>query len=380
MIAVIAPEISADLSLDESGLGLLSSTFFISFAVAQLPCGIALDRFGTRLTIGVFMWLAVLGTALFSLAENAYMAFAGQVLIGIGCAPIFTGTMLFIGRRYEPSKFAYFTALVIAIGSLGDLMGTTPLALLAEWLGWRYALLGAMLLAGLASICCLLGLKADHQNIDKQTFKFMLKGMASVTRLRGLWPIIPLFLVSYAVLMAIRGLWSGPYLFDVFGLDASSRGNIILAMAIAMGIGTLMLGLLDRFFRRTKWLVMASSILMVIPLLVLAAYPSTGAYFSMWVFVIMGLFGFNYPILMAHCRSFLAPEYHGRGMAFLTALAFAGIALIQSSSGWMMQHTRAMGMAPTEQYQLLFLFLAVVLGLACFVYGFSEADGAAETG
>ncbi len=71
MISVFAPEISADLSLNESGLGLLSSTFFISFAIAQLPGRLTLDRFGTRLTIGVFMWLAVLGTALFSMAANA---------------------------------------------------------------------------------------------------------------------------------------------------------------------------------------------------------------------------------------------------------------------------------------------------------------------
>jgi nitrate/nitrite transporter NarK len=59
MISVIAAEIPTDLSLDESGLGLLSSTFFISPAVAQLPCRLALDRFGTRLNIGIFMWLAV---------------------------------------------------------------------------------------------------------------------------------------------------------------------------------------------------------------------------------------------------------------------------------------------------------------------------------
>lgn len=37
MISVIAPEISSDLALSEGGLGLLSSTFFISFAVAQVP-------------------------------------------------------------------------------------------------------------------------------------------------------------------------------------------------------------------------------------------------------------------------------------------------------------------------------------------------------
>lgn len=43
-------------------------------------------------------------------------------------------------------------------------------------------------------------------------------------------------------------------------------------------------------------------------------------------------------------------------MTFLTVLAFAGIAIIQGSSGWMMQKTDNMGLEPVEQYQLLFFF------------------------
>ncbi|MGC3872463.1 MFS transporter [Halomonas sp. GXIMD04776] len=375
MISVIAPEISADLAIGESGLGLLSSTFFISFAVAQIPSGLALDRLGARLSIGLFMWLAVLGTVLFSMAESSSLAFVGQVLIGVGCAPIFTGTMLFIGRHYSPERFAYFTALVIAIGSTGDLLGTTPLAMVTEWLGWRSALLLVMVLAALAASCCLLGLKPDRPDSVNYSLKVMLRGMARVTTIRGLWPIIPMFLASYAVLMAIRGLWSGPYLAEVFQLDTGERGNIILAMSIALGVGTFMLGVLDRWLQNTRRLVIVTSILTLVPLSLLAIFPSEGPYFAMWCFVAVGLFGFNYPLLMSHCRSFLAPAYHGRGMAFLTAMSFVGVALIQSVSGWMMETADAMQMVPSEQYRLLFILLASALGLATLAYWFSERQG-----
>nr|WP_299240832.1 MFS transporter [uncultured Halomonas sp.] len=375
MIAVIAPEISADLAIGESGLGLLSSTFFISFAVAQIPAGLALDRFGARLSIGLFMWLAVLGTVMFSMAESASLAFAGQVLIGVGCAPIFTGTMLFIGRHYSPERFAYFTALVIAVGSTGDLLGTTPLAMATEWLGWRSALLLVMVLAALAASCCLLGLKPDRPDRVNYSLTVMLRGMAGVTTVRGLWPIIPMFLASYAVLITIRGLWSGPYLAEVFQLDTGERGNIILAMSIALGVGTFMLGALDRWLQNTRRLVIVTSLVTLVPLVLLALYPSVGPYFAMWCFVAVGLFGFNYPLLMSHCRSFLAPAYHGRGMAFLTAMSFVGVALIQSISGWMMELTYGMNMMPSEQYRLLFILLTSALGLATLVYCFSERQG-----
>ncbi|WP_336274994.1 MFS transporter [Vreelandella indica] len=375
MISVIAPEISSDLALSEGGLGLLSSTFFISFAVAQVPSGLALDRLGARLSIALFMWLAVLGTVLFSTASSSSLALVGQVLIGVGCAPIFTGTMLFIGHNFPPDRFTYYTTLIIAVGSIGDLLGTTPLALLAEWLGWRSALLFVTVLSALSASCCLLGLKADRPDSINHSLINLLQGMACVTTVRGLWPIIPMFLTSYAVLMAIRGLWSGPYLAEVFQLGTDERGNIILAMSIALGIGTFMLGVLDRLLKRTKQLVIFSSVLTLVPLFVLAIYPSEGPYFAMWAFVAVGLFGFNYPLLMSHCRSFLTPAYYGRGMAFLTALSFIGVALIQSISGWIMSIAYENQLFPSEQYCLLFFLLAGVLVLATLVYCFSDPQG-----
>ncbi|MEH6823949.1 MAG: MFS transporter [Motiliproteus sp.] len=375
MIAVIAPELSADLSLDDSGLGLLSSTFFISFAVAQIPAGLALDRYGARLTVGLFLWFSVLGIALFCSADSDLQAFVGQALVGVGCAPVFTGSMLFIGRHFSPEKFAYITAMVIAVGSVGDLFGTTPLALLAQEWGWRYALLVPMTVTALVACSCLLWLPADRPGGAHQPLNFMLRGMVRVTQVRQLWPVIPMFLVSYAVLMAIRGLWSGPYLAEVFFLGAGERGQIILSMSLAMAVGTFMLGLVDRRLKCTKRVALVSSLVTLIPLIFLALRPAQGPDFSLWAFVVMGLFGFNYPLLISHCRSFLAPAYLGRGMALLTGLSFIGVALVQSLSGWVIEAAAGAGLDSPGQYRMLFVMLALSLALATLVYSFSLARG-----
>ena len=47
-IGVIAPDLAAELNLSASEIGLLASLFFFSFAAAQIPLGIALDRYGPR--------------------------------------------------------------------------------------------------------------------------------------------------------------------------------------------------------------------------------------------------------------------------------------------------------------------------------------------
>ena len=378
MISVIATDISSDLALDEIRLGLLASSFFLSFALAQIPTGIVLDRFGGRLTIACFMWFAVLGIGLFSVATDFYLAMIGQVFIGIGCAPVFTGTMLIIGRRYSPQRFAYITALVIAIGSLGDLMGTTPLAMMAHWLGWRTSLQLIMLMTAVIALLCLTGLVRDKPVTTGETLGGMLGGMFKIVNVRSLWPLMPMFLTSYAVLMAVRGVWSGPYLANVFLTDATDRGYILMAMSISMAVGTFLLGLLDRSFRQTKMIVIFTSGLAVLPLFVLAAYPDKGPYFAMSAFILLGLFGFNYPLLMSHSRTFLTPEYYGRGMAVLTAISFIGIAITQSVSGWLLTVADAAMLSPPQQYRILFSFLAAIISIATLVYCFSERKGNAN--
>ena len=46
--SVIASDLAADVGLSAQSLGLLTSTFFLSFAAMQLPLGMLLDRFGPR--------------------------------------------------------------------------------------------------------------------------------------------------------------------------------------------------------------------------------------------------------------------------------------------------------------------------------------------
>ena len=42
--AVLAPALAAEFGLSAGGLGLLSSMYFFSFALCQLPVGVAMDR------------------------------------------------------------------------------------------------------------------------------------------------------------------------------------------------------------------------------------------------------------------------------------------------------------------------------------------------
>ena len=48
---IVAPDLSGEFSLDAADLGLVSSVLFIAFGLAQLPLGVALDRFRPKATM-----------------------------------------------------------------------------------------------------------------------------------------------------------------------------------------------------------------------------------------------------------------------------------------------------------------------------------------
>ena len=82
--AVIAPELMADLNISHSELGLLSSAYFVGFAVMQIPLGIALDRYGARRTESFLLLFALCGASIFAYADSLWGLTLGRLLIGIG--------------------------------------------------------------------------------------------------------------------------------------------------------------------------------------------------------------------------------------------------------------------------------------------------------
>ncbi len=375
LIAAIAPEIALDLSLGETALGTLASAFYVGFALAQIPTGMMLDRHGPRLTISLFTGIAVCGGAVFAGANGFGMALAGQVMLGVGCAPIFTGAMVVVGKKYADRDFAFITALIIAVGSLGDMASTAPLSFLSEAFGWRGALAVFVGLTALSMVLSYLAL-ADSATPDaarERSFAEMILGMVNVCRIRQLWPIIPISLLGYAVLMTVRGLWAGPFLNDLYDLSTSERGMGLLGMSVAMAVGTFVYGVVDKRVDNRKRIVAGGSIMVSLALAgaAVAAGQSGGVPFALAAFALVGFFGFTYPVLMGHCRRFLGDAVLGRGMAVLTLVNFAGVALLQSTTGALMESNLG-SMTPVEAYALLFGLLSLLLLVSTLVYSRSD--------
>ena len=67
-------------------MGVVTGIFFLTFAAAQLPAGVLLDRFGPRRTMSGLFIIAVGGSVVFAMAEGVIGLAVGRGLIGLGCA------------------------------------------------------------------------------------------------------------------------------------------------------------------------------------------------------------------------------------------------------------------------------------------------------
>jgi MFS family permease len=77
-IGVIAPNLAVELDMSPAEIGLLSSVFFFSFAVVQIPLGMALDRFGPRRCLMAGAAVTVLGAIVFALAPTPAILILGR--------------------------------------------------------------------------------------------------------------------------------------------------------------------------------------------------------------------------------------------------------------------------------------------------------------
>jgi predicted MFS family arabinose efflux permease len=369
-LAVLAPVLGIDIGAEPGDLALASGVWFAVFAAMQIPIGIGLDRIGPRRVAGgLFLLGAGGGAALFALAGSPGTVVLAMALIGAGCAPVLMASFYIFARTYPPAIFASLAGALIGIGSAGNIAATAPLALAVEALGWR----GAVWALAAVSVAIGLGLLALIRDPEPPPPAGPAAvSLGSVLRQPAFLLLVPIIIMHYAPAAGIRGLWAGPYLGDVFGLDTAGIGRITFWMAVAMVAGSFAYGPLDRLLGTRKGVVLAGNLALAASLVALAALPAAGVATAGVLLAAIGFFGASFALVMAHGRAFFPPELIGRGVTFINLLAIGGVGLFQVASGALHGAVAARGGPPEAPYQAILLASGILVALACGVYAFAR--------
>jgi ACS family D-galactonate transporter-like MFS transporter len=137
VLGIAAPFLTRDLGLDAAEMGLVFSAFSWSYAVLQIPGGIFLDRFGTRITyfIAASFWSAI--TALMGAVHSLEALLLTRIGVGVFEAPCFPANSRILAIWFPQHE----RARANGIYSFGQYVGlgflSVPLFWLTQRLGWR---------------------------------------------------------------------------------------------------------------------------------------------------------------------------------------------------------------------------------------------------
>src|SRR5262249_33868977 len=155
-----APSLTKDLGLTAAMMGIAFSAFSWSYALLQIPGGIALDRFGTRATY----FVALLCWSAFTAAMGGVKSLVGlgTMRIGVGTfeAPCFPANSRILASWFPQRE----RARANSIYSVGQYAGvgflSVPLFWITQTFGWR----GLFLIVGAIGVAFAFLFRAAYRN------------------------------------------------------------------------------------------------------------------------------------------------------------------------------------------------------------------------
>lgn len=334
--AVIAPDLVDAFALSAADLGLLTSAYFLTFALFQIPLGILLDRFGARRVQAAMVATAATGGALFALGQDLTTLAIARGLVGLGFCGGLMSAYKQIADWFPKHHLPLINGLFLGLGSLGAVLATVPAQAVVDAAGWRMLLLIGAGLTGFAAVA-LIGVVPERPvattppaGLTQQISDLFLV----VYRDPLFWRVAPMTVLGFASGSAIQTLWAGPWLRDVAGFERQDIARQLMAMTLALSFGSMFGGVIAEFLRRYGIGVLAvaasaSVLFMLAQLGIVLEWVSASA-------LLWALFGATFNVVTlcyAALSQHFPPGYAGRANAGLNVLSTGAAFALQYAIG-----------------------------------------------
>ena len=381
VMAIVGPVLAVELGLSAIELGVLAACLFAAYAAAQLPLGVALDAFGARRVQAVLMLLAAIGFAMFALSPGFAGLAAARIVLGIGVSAGLMAVIKAHADWFERGRVAYVTGIATALGALGSALTTSPVQAMLPAFGWR----------GIFWVLCVLALGVATWIFLSVPDKPRVPGSARTLRgdialsgrilaSRTFWRFGPAVATLSMFNFAYLGLWAGPWLRDVAGMDGPARAGVLFLYTFAMVVGSVLTGSaasranaagLPSFL--VPIVCLAGLVLLQAGLMLQPSQPSV--VLVLWLAI--AVFGTAGPVgYVVICQVF-PPEQTGRVSTAVNTLTLGGAFLVQTAIGWILDlwpRTASDGWDP-DGYSWALALTAAFQALAALVMATAHRRG-----
>ncbi|MCK1332929.1 MFS transporter [Bradyrhizobium sp. CW9] len=363
---LICDRLASELGLGTADLGLLGSIYFLVLTGSQIPMGMLLDRFGPRRVQGALLLLAAAGAALFGLSNGFLSLLIARAVIAFGTAASLMSGLKTVVLWFPRERVALINGCMIMLGALGAVTATAPAEALLNWIGWRglFEVLAASSASAAASIYFLV---PEHEATAKSPPGTV--SLKTVYTDGRFWRIAPISSTCIGSAWALQSLWAASWLSDVEGLDRTSLVTQLLAMAIALSIGALLLSVVADSLRRhgknietLLSIVAAVFIAAELALILHPPFPSLPSW------IVVAVVGSAIVLSYAIIGDYFPAQLIARANGVLNVLHFGWAFLVQYGTGLILEQWPVKdGHYPSIAYQTAFS-MNVVLQLVALVW------------
>jgi sugar phosphate permease len=239
---------------DRFGVGAAAlSTFTVLqvgvYAAMQIPTGVMVDRFGPKRVLTVALFFLGLGQILLAVAHSYPLGLLARGVLGFGDALTFVSVLRLVAAHFPGRQYGLVTSFTAAIGYVGNLAATVPLALVLSGEGWTPTFFVAGVVTVVYTTVVILRVKDTPHAVPPVTVKAASFGelgrqVASVWRIPGtrlgFW-------VHFTTMFApnvLTLLWAVPFLVQDQGRSAASASALLIVFVLGSMVGGPVIGTL----------------------------------------------------------------------------------------------------------------------------------------
>lgn len=330
----IFDELQAGLELSASQVTGLGSFFMYPYALAQLPVGLLVARYGGRRTIAGSCILFLFGALLFPLAQHYALLAFSRLVTGVGSAGVFLSLIDLTVRTFRRHA-GIFSGFVVMIGYTGGIVATAPFSWAVARFSWRPTLLFIGFLVGVAYALFLLLCRAAPPRRVRAEVAFhpgiyfrLLKNPANRH--------FCFYCLNFGVFYVLVTVLGKKFLEDVAGFSGERAAAVFSVVVACSAIGNGVLGFLSRLAgNRRKLFFLLPTV--TCSLTVLASMATAFFGWSGWLpavgIVLLAFFSSTNSITIPYAMEINAPGQGGLVIGMLNSLSYLMVAVLGNLGG-----------------------------------------------
>lgn len=381
VFASMTSDVMSTYNIGATAAGVLSSTFFYTFIILQVPAGILLDRFNIRYIITLASILCGIGCIIFGLAPNYTVAVLGRLLMGVGGTFGFLGVTKAVRLWYKKNQFALMIGLSELLANLVAAFGIGVATFFIVRFGWRGNMVAYGLIILVLSCFSFLFLRQPLNTKRPRTYSLSTrKQIIMVMRKRQCWLTCLYALCMFSIVTTFCALWGLPFLAKMYGLSNEMAGIGISIVFVGLAMGCPIIGFLVTIIGNVRRIMIVCSLLAAVTM-VLLVFPM-GNYTEKWLYLMMfllGLFGSSYFLSFEKMKHLVHESVHGIALALCNMSAMMGALIFQPMIGFFLQMgaSKAQGhqhpIYTASNYQHAIIIMIIILVTAFIISFFIKA-------